>query len=213
MNIGIIGSGNVGRALGKGFVSRGHSVHLGTRDPNREELQQWASEGGDNATVSTNEDAAAFGELIVLATDWSGTENAIQLAGVSNFSGKVVIDVTNPLDFSQGGAALAIGHTDSAGEQIQRWLPDAYVVKAFNSVTAALMVDPDISGGPPTMFIAGDHPAARSRVTEICRDFGWEVVDIGPMTGARYLEPLAMVYIVHAFDTGNWMQAFKLLKK
>jgi 8-hydroxy-5-deazaflavin:NADPH oxidoreductase len=212
MTVGIIGSGVVGQALGKGFASRGHAVRLGTREPERDELQQWAAETEGDAAVVPNEEAASSGDLLVLATGWSGTENAIRLAGPEHFRGKVVIDVTNPLDSSQGmPPRLALGHTDSGGEQVQRWLPGARVVKAFNIVNASLMVDPEIPGGPPTMFIASDDEAARGEVRAICEDFGWEVIDLGPMQMARYLEPLAMVWIAHAVRIGTWTHAFKML--
>jgi predicted dinucleotide-binding enzyme len=213
MTVGIIGSGVVGKALGEGFASRGHTVRLGTRDPGRPELRQWAAEAGGDAAVTSNAEAAASADLLVLATGWEGTEAAIRLADPASFAGKVVIDVTNPLDFSQGAPPrLALGHTDSGGEQVQRWLPGALVVKAFNIVGAPFMVDPAFPGGPPTMFIAGDDEGARDEVRAICEDFGWEVVDLGPMAAARYLEPMAMAWIVHGFRSGTWGHAFRLLR-
>lgn len=212
MNVGIIGSGVVGKALGKGFASRGHAVRLGTREPERDDLQAWAAEAGAGAAGATNAEAAAFGDLLVLATSWAGTENALRLAGPENFRGKVVIDATNPLDFSQGAPPrLALGHTDSGGEQVQRWLPGARVVKAFNIVGAPFMVDPAFPGGPPTMFIAGDDEGARDAVRAICEDFGWDVADLGGLEAARYLEPMAMAWVAHGFRAGSWSHAFKPL--
>ncbi|HEY6224599.1 MAG TPA: hypothetical protein VIW26_12505 [Gemmatimonadales bacterium] len=146
---------------------------------------------------------------------WSGTENVIRLAGPDNFAGKVVIDTTNPLDSSHGPPPrLAVGFDDSAGEQVQRWLPQARVVKAFNIVGNAFMVQPQFPGGPPDMFICGNDAAAKQTVTDICRSFGWPgALDLGGIEMARYLEPLAMVWIVYGFGTGSWNHAFKLLRK
>ena len=135
MKIGIIGSGDVGRTLASGFIRYGYEVMIGSRDISQEKVQQWYAANGKNATLGNFSDAAAFGEVVVLATPWSGTKNAIDLAGVLNFKGKTVIDVTNPLDFSAGvPPKLAVGMTDSAGEMVQNWLPGANVVKAFNIV-------------------------------------------------------------------------------
>jgi len=148
-----------------------------------------------------------------LATLWSGTENAIKLAGPANLAGKVVIDTTNPLLFRPNAMpALAVGANDSAGEQVQRWLPGARVVKAFNSVNHAHMVHPSFPGGPPDMFLCGDDETAREQVAAICRDLGWGVIDMGGMAAARLLEPLALIYIQTAIRTGSWDYAFKLLK-
>ena len=128
---------------------------------------------GINASTGTFADAAKFGDVIVLALLWAGAENALKLAGAENFAGKVVIDAINPLVFEPGnGPALAIGHTDSAGEQVQRWLPSAHVVKAFNIVGNEHMFKPDFPGGPPDMFICGNDAAAKQTVTGILKDFG-----------------------------------------
>lgn len=213
MKIGILGTGVVGQSLGLGFAGRGHDVMMGTRDPGGGKLGDWLAKAGGRARAGTFAEAAAFGELVVLATAWSGTENALRLAGAGNLEGKVVIDVTNPLDFSAGAPRLALGFSDSGGEQVQRWLPGAKVVKAFNIITAGEMVDPDFPCGPPTMFICGNDEGARQAVSGICADFGWEVVDTGGIEGARLLEPLAMLWITHGIRSGAWTHAFKLLRK
>src|SRR5262249_46393346 len=125
MKIGIIGSGVVGQTLGSGFAALGHDVKLGTREPWGDRAQAWASRAAAKGSAASFRDAATFAEVAVLATMWSGTENALRLAGPENFKGKVVIDATNPLAPAQGGPPrLALGHTDSGGEQVQRWLPD-----------------------------------------------------------------------------------------
>ena len=213
MKIGILGTGGVGQSLGRGFAGRGHDVMIGTRDPGAGKLDEWVAATGGRGSVGTFAEAAAFGELAVLATSWTGTENALRLAGAENLEGKVVIDVTNPLDFSTGAPRLSVGFSDSAGEQVQRQLPGARVVKAFNIITAGEMVDPDFPCGPPTMFLCGNDEGARHQVAGICTGFGWEVVDMGGIEGARLLEPLAMLWIVHGVRTGAWSHAFKLLRK
>ena len=214
MKIGILGSGGVGQDLGTGFLGLGHEVKMGSRDPNKKEIKDWLAKSGKKASAGTFGEAAAFGELAVLATKWSGTDNALRLAGPANLAGKVVIDATNPLlPRPNALPALAVGGTDSAAEQVQRWLPGARGVKAFNSVNHAHMVQPTFPGGPPDMFICGDDEAAKKEVAAICRDFGWGVIDMGGLEAARLLEPLALVYIRNAIRTGDWNRAFKLLKK
>jgi len=213
MKIGILGSGVVGQSLGRGFAARGDEVIIGTRDGGGDKLRDWAAGTDGRGRAGTFAEAAAFGEIVVAATKWDGTENALRLAGAANTAGKIVIDVTNPLDTSAGLPRLALGFSDSGGEQVQRWLPDAKVVKAFNIITAAEMVNPDYPCGPPTMLICGDDEGAKEAVLGICRDFGWEVVDTGGIDGARLLEPLAMLWIVHGIRTGAWSHAFKLLRK
>ncbi|MBK8508396.1 MAG: NADPH-dependent F420 reductase [Candidatus Competibacteraceae bacterium] len=214
MKIGILGTGNVGQALGLGFATLGHEVKMGSRDPQQEKIKDWVHQAGAKASAGTFAEAAAFSELAVLCTIWSGTENAIQLAGPHHLAGKVVIDTTNPLDFSGGiPPKLAVGHTDSAGEQIQRWLPDAKVVKAFNIVGSAHMFKPTFPGGPPDMFIGGDDEGAKAKVIELLNNFGWSVIDLGGIECARYLEPMAMVWIRHFFRINSVNHAFKLLRK
>jgi len=213
MKIGIIGSGVVGQALGTGFVNLGHEVKLASRDPGRDSIKDWVSGAGCGASAGTHADVAVWCDLAVLATSWDGTENAVQLAGPSNLAGKVVVDVTNPLDFSSGGPALAVGHTDSGGETMQRWLAESKVVKAFNSIGSQHMVSPDFSDGPPDMFICGNDAVAKEVVSRICKDFGWGVVDLGGIEGSRYIEPLALIWITHLINTGSGDHVFKLLRK
>jgi 8-hydroxy-5-deazaflavin:NADPH oxidoreductase len=223
MKIGIVGSGDVGRRLADGLLDLGHQVKIGTRDTSKMEVVQWIDEHrkkgrkeSENASVGSFAEAASFGDdLIVLSTSWSGTSNAIQMAGPNNLKGKVVIDTTNPLDFSQGlPPRMAVGHTDSAAEINQRSLPGTKLVKAFNIVGNPHMVHPDFPGGPPTMFICGNDEEAKKMVIEsILTPFGWETIDIGGLEGARLLEPLAMLWITHYFRTGTGNHAFKLLRK
>ncbi len=214
MKIGVIGSGNVGQVLASGLIGIGHEVKIGSREPDSDKLKEWKAANGARASTGSFADAAAFGELIVLATLWSGTEHALRLAGKDTFSGKTVIDVTNPLVFSEHGPpSLALGCNDSAGEQVQRWLPEARVVKAFNIVGNAHMVKPDFPCGPPDMFIAGNDDKAKGTVSEILRAFGWEVIDIGGIEGARVLEPLCILWVIYGMRTHTFDHAFKLLRK
>jgi 8-hydroxy-5-deazaflavin:NADPH oxidoreductase len=214
MKIAILGTSDVGQRLGSGFLSFGHEVKMGSRDPKNAKLTQWVAANGKNASGGSFADAAKFGEVIVLATLWAGTENAIRLAGPDNFKGKVVIDATNPLVFADGKPPqLALGWNDSGGEQVQRWLPGARVVKAFNMVGNAHFVHPDFPGGPPDMFIAGNDDSAKKTVAGFLEQFGWPVIDIGGIEGARLLEPLCILWVSYALRTGTWSHAFKLLRK
>jgi 8-hydroxy-5-deazaflavin:NADPH oxidoreductase len=213
MKIGILGSGDVGKKLGTGFISIGHEVMLGSRDPGSDNVTGWIAANGAGASGGTFEQTARFGEVIALATLWSGTENALKLAGVKNLAGKVVIDATNPLVFEENKPPrLALGLSDSGGEQVQRWLPGARVVKCFNIVGSPHMVHPSFDGGPPDMFIAGDDEEAKKTVTAFLKQFGWSVIDIGGIEGARLLEPLCILWVVYGIRTGTWHHAFKLLR-
>lgn len=188
-------------------------MKLGTRKPDEPKMGRWVKQAGGKASAGTFADAARFAELAVLATRWDGTENALKLADPKHLAGKVVIDVTNPLQFTPNAPpGLAVGFTDSGGEQVQRWLPGAKVVKAFNIVNAAFMYKPRLPGGPPDMFICGNDAAAKRTVTEICQAFGWPVTDIGGIEGARLLEPLAVLYVAIAVRAGRWDAAWKLLR-
>lgn len=211
--VGIIGSGDVGIKLADSFHATGHDVMIGSRDPKQEKLVSWAKAHNGRAQTGTFEQTAAFGDILVIATAWTGVENAIRLANPHNFSGKTVIDVTNPLDFSKGSPSLAIGTTDSAGERIQRLLPDANVVKAFNIVGNPHMFKPQFDCGPPTMFICGNNAESKKMLISILEKFGWESVDLGGIEESRLLEPLAMVWIRHYINTGSGNHAFKLLTK
>lgn len=213
MKVGILGSGDVGRALGHGFTELENEVKIGTRDPNQEKLKSWLQKHSQRASIGSFAETAAFGEIVVLATLWGGAENVIKIAGPEKFAGKVVIDVTNPLGFSGGvPPKLAVGHTDSAGERVQRWLPGAKAVKAFNIIGNAYMFRPQFTEGKPDMFICGNEEGAKQQVGKILDDFGWPVIDLGGIEAARFLEPLAMVWITYGFKTNTWKHAFKFLR-
>jgi len=214
MRVGILGTGDVGKALGRGFASLGHEVKMGSRDANNPKVKTWASEIGHAASAGSFAETAQFAELAVLCTLWSGTENALRLAGVQNLAGKVVIDATNPLAFTPGAPpSLALGHTDSGGEQVQRWVPQARVVKAFNTVGHAHFFKPHFPGGPPDMFIGGNDSAAKTTVTDVLTAFGWNTIDLGGIDAARLLEPLCIIWVLYGVRTNTWNHAFKFLKK
>jgi len=216
MRIGILGTGDVGKALGKAFAELGHEVKMGSREAKNEKALAWAKETGSNASTGTFADAAAFGDLVVLATLGVANENALTMAGRDRFRGKVVIDATNPLDFSKGvPPTLAVAGNDSGGERVQKLLPDARVVKAFNTVGSLHMFRPGFPGGPPDMFVCGNDAEAKKHVASILEDFGWGVVDVGGIESSRYLEAMCLVWVLFAFSSTppTWNHAFKMLRK
>jgi len=217
MKIGILGTGDVGKVLAAGFKDVGHDVMIGTRDPASGKLTDWLAHAGKGVEAGSFSQAAAFGELIVFAIGWGHAEVVIDLANRANFNGKMVLDTSNPLAFEREGQppVLVVGHNDSAGEQVQRWLPEARVVKWFNIVGNPHMVKPDFGGDKPDMFICGNDASSKATAGELAQQLGWPpAIDLGDITKSRYLEPMAMVWITHFFNTGfNGNHAFKLLRK
>lgn len=211
--VGVLGSGEVGRCLAAGFSGRGHDVMIGSRDPGKAELREWLSGDGAGIKAGTFAEAAAHGELLVLAVMGSAAEEAIADAGPENFGAKVVIDAMNPLDFSDGfPPRLSISGEDSLGERVQRALPDARVVKAFNTIGNPYFVGPRFSEGEATMLIAGDDEDAKRIVSDVLADFGWsDVVDIGGIEGSRELEAICIVWVKIGGVRGSWDHGFKLL--
>jgi predicted dinucleotide-binding enzyme len=211
LRIGILGSGPAGRTLGSGFLGRGHRGMIGSRDPAK--LQTWLSAAGPGARTGSFTDAARFGELILLSVLGSAAEEVLRLAGLDNFDSKILIDASDPLDFSSGRPGLFVGTTDSLGERIQRLLPRANVVKALNTVVAEVMVNPSLTGGEPDMFIAGDSDQAKATVSALLGEFGWPVIDMGGIESARWLEALSLAWVVYSHRTGKTHHAFKLVGK
>ncbi len=209
MKIGILGTGDVAKALAAGFLAHGDAVMLGTRDASK--LDDWL-QAHQGATAGSFKDAATHGEIVVLATLGSVFESVVKAAGLDSFDRKVVIDATNPLRFDEAGPHLSVGFDDSLGEQVQRALPKAHVVKAFNTVGSPHMVNPQFEGGPPSMFVAGNDAQAKETVASILRDFGWDVVDLGGIESSRYLEPMCLAWVLYGLGTGMWHHAFKLLR-
>jgi predicted dinucleotide-binding enzyme len=207
--IGVIGSGSVGQTLAAGFLSHGYDVRIGSRDPAK--LAKFSKESG--VAAGTFADVAAFGELLVLAVHGGGAKEALSLAG-AGVGGKIVIDTTNPISDAKpvdGVLSYFTGPNESLMEQLQASSPSAKLVKAFNSVGAARMVNPDMKGGKPTMFFCGNDAPARAEVARILEQFGWEPADMGSAVAARALEPLAILWCIPGFRQNSWSHAFKVL--
>ena len=214
MKTGIIGSGIVGRVLGKAFLSEGHEVMLGTRNTSKEEVIKWKSEN-PNGKTGAFEETAKFGDLLVLATNGLATEEIIKMAGVNNFNGKIVIDTTNPIAATPPTNGVLHYFTtleESLMERIQKQIPNAKVVKAFNIVGNTFMYKPNFPDGKPTMFICGNDDEAKKTVTDILTAFGHETEDMGKVEAARAIEPLCILWCIPGFIRNDWTNAFKFLK-
>ena len=212
MRIGVIGSGEVAQTLAAGFLHYDHDVTIGTRDPDK--LRRWHVLY-PQGRVGSFADAAASGEVVVLAVKGSAAADALRLADPRNIDGKVVIDTTNPITDAppdHGILGFFTSLDDSLMERLQREFPSARFVKAFNSVGAEFMVNPQLAGGPPTMFICGNSPVAKRIVKGILDDFGWETLDMGTVEAARAIEPLSILWCIPGFLRNEWSHAFKLLR-
>ena len=211
MNIGIIGSGSVGQTLAAGFLKHGHAVMIGTRKP--QQLAEFAA-AHPGVRVGSTAEAAAFAEAAVLAVKGSAALQAARDAA-PHLDGKTVLDTTNPIaDAAPADGVLSFftGPNESLLERLQHEFPRVRFVKAFNSVGSARMVDPELAGGPPTMFIAGDDPAAKDVVAKLLRETGWDVADLGGIAASRWLEAMCMAWVSYGAAHGTWDHAFKLLR-
>lgn len=192
MHIGVLGTGTVGRTLAQAFVDRGHEVRMGSRSAGNEKAVEWAGQAGPLASEGSFADAAAYGELVVNATAGAASLDALEAAGADQLAGKVLLDVSNPLDFSKGmPPTLTVCNDDSLAEQIQRAFAEVRVVKALNTVTAAVMVQPDLVPGGHTMFVCGDDADAKAQVGVLLAELGWpadRVLDLGDLGAARGME-------------------------
>jgi len=213
MKVGILGSGEVGKTLAAGFLKHGHEVVVGTREPAK--LADWRRKHAA-ARVGSFADAAAFGEVAVLAVRGSAAIDVVRAAGADALASKPVIDTTNPIADGppeHGVVGFFTGTNESLLERLQKEFPRVRFVKAFNSVGSDLMVNPSYSGGPPTMFICGNNAAAKRTVTTLLEQFGWETADMGQAQAARAIEPLCILWCIPGFLHDQWTHAFKLLKK
>ncbi|MFA7330601.1 MAG: NAD(P)-binding domain-containing protein [Candidatus Delongbacteria bacterium] len=211
MKIGVLGSGVVARTLAAGFLRHGHQVCLGTRDTGKLADLQAAQPGLELGSVSA---AAEFGELLVLAVKGTAAVAVLESAGEERLAGKVVLDATNPIaDLPPEGGVLRLftEEGESLLERLQEAFPAVRLVKAFSCVGSALMVNPELPGGPPSMFICGDDLKAKESAGRILAQFGWQSVDMGDVRGARAIEPLVMLWCLPGFLRGEWSHAFKLL--
>ena len=211
MKIGILGSGDVAKVLGAGFIKHGHGVMMGTRSPAK--LTDWAKQHAA-ARIGSFTDAATFGELVVLAVKGTAAAAALHAAGATNLAGKPVIDATNPIaDAAPTNGVLKFFTSldESLMERLQREFANVRFVKAFNSVGNACMVNPQFKGSRPTMFICGNDGSAKKIVSGLLDQFGWETADMGAVEAARAIEPLCMLWCIPGFLRNDWVHAFKLL--
>jgi hypothetical protein len=209
MRIAIIGAGNVGKALGKGWSRSGHQIQFGVRDVEKPDVKALCAQLG--ATAAAPAEAARAAEIVVLALPWRAAEAAVKALGP--LDGRIVIDCMNPLAMIDGALGLDRGHTTSGGEAVQAWLPGAHVVKTLNQVGAEMMADNAALPSRPVMFFAGNDAAAKATTARLLTDLGFEPLDAGDLTKARLLEPFAMVWINQALLRGYGRQwAFGALK-
>lgn len=210
--IGIIGSGAVAKALGSGLIKHGYEVMLGTSEPSK--LAEWQDKSGGQ--VGSFAEAADFGELLVLAVKGIHAESALERAGLENLSDKTVLDATNPIDEKRppvnGVLHFFTDINHSLMERLQAYAPAANFVKSFSIIGNSQMVDPQVVGGPPTMFICGNSESAKQEATELLQEIGWEVADMGGVEAARAIEPLCMLWCIPGFRENSWQHAFKLLR-
>jgi predicted dinucleotide-binding enzyme len=211
MKAGVLGSGDVAKILAGGFIKHGHQVKIGTRSPAK--LAEWAA-SNRSAAVGTFAEAAQFGDVVVLAVKGTAAHEALERAGESNLAGKTVIDATNPIADEppvNGVLRFFTNLDESLMERLQKAFPEAHLVKAFNSVGNACMVNPQFQGGKPTMFICGNNEPAKAAARGILDQFGWETADMGKAEAARAIEPLCMLWCIPGFLRNDWVHAFKLL--
>lgn len=214
MKIGIIGSGDVARSLGNGLVEAGHSVMIGTRDTSKKELSSWRKKGDKTRSLGSTTEAASYGDVAILAVAWHAAEDVLSQIR-PQLSGKVVIDVTNPLVFNDDEPpSLSIGHIISAGEVVQQSLPDSHVVKTLNIISHTHMVQPKYQEGLPIMFVCGNNESAKNQAHELLLDLGWkDSLDIGTIEKARILEPMCLLWVEYGISRDTWDHAFAVLRK
>jgi len=212
--IAILGTGMVGDTLGTKLISLGHKVKMGSRTANNEKATGWAVRNGDLASNGTFADAAAFGEIIFNCTKGQVSLEALQLAGRENLQGKILVDVSNPLDFSKGmPPSLTICNTDSLGESIQRQFSDVKVVKALNTMNCQVMVNPDALKDPGNVFICGNDEEANSEIENLIKSFGWEkIIDLGDISAARGMEQLLPFWVRMMGKLGTPMFNFSIVQ-
>jgi 8-hydroxy-5-deazaflavin:NADPH oxidoreductase len=214
MKYAVLGSGGVGQSIAKGLLNLGYEVMIATRDNTKPELLELHSSFPILLKIGSFEDAAKWCELAFLSTKWDGTENAIHLTNPENLAGKVVIDITNPLDFTSGmPPKLYIGHTNSGGATIQRLLPKSHVVKTLNIINANNMVNPIYTSGIPIMLLCGNHEEAKKTVSSILKQFGWQdIQDLGSIEQSSLMESLCILWVTYGLKNNTWNHGFAILK-
>jgi predicted dinucleotide-binding enzyme len=211
--IAVLGSGQVGQVLADGFLKHGYEVMRGSREPSK--LDAWQAGAGPHAQRGTFAQAAAWADAVVLAVKGSAAGEVLQQAGLANLAGKTVMDATNPIADAPPQNGVIKFFTDlneSLMERLQKQAPDAHFVKVFSCVGNAFMVNPQLPGGPPTMFICGNEQAAKADVQTMLVQFGLDCVDMGAIEAARAIEPLCMLWCIPGLRQNSWMHAFKLLR-
>jgi predicted dinucleotide-binding enzyme len=214
-NVGILGSGEVGKTLAGGFAKYGYKVCVGSGHP--EKLEEWKSQQGGQISTGSFESAAKFGDILVLAVKGDAALSVLDGAGKANLAGKTIIDATNPIEEAppvNGMLKFFTSINQSLMEGLQKAFPDAHFVKAYNSVGASLMINPDFGGVKPSMFICGNDAGAKKQVAEINKLFGFETEDMGTAEAARAIEPLCLLWCIPGFLSNEWENhAFKLLRR
>ena len=216
MKIAVLGTGNVGDTIGSKLIALGHTVMMGSRTADNEKAKAFVDRHAEKASAGTFADAASYGEIIFNCTAGVGSIEALKLAGEKNLNGKIIIDIANPLDFSKGmPPSLAISNTNSLGEEIQKTFPQTKVVKALNTMWCGLMVNPTmVNGGDHSTFVSGNDTAAKEKVKEILKSFGWldkNILDLGDITKARGTEMYLPLWLSIYGATNNGAFNFKIV--
>jgi NADPH-dependent F420 reductase len=198
MKLGIVGSGNVGGTLGTRWAQAGHTVIFGSRDSGSAKMVELLEKAGPNARSSSTQEAVEASDVILLSTPWEATEEIVK--STSGWEGKIVIDATNPLLRDLSG--VSIGTTTSAGELVAQWMPQARVVKAFNTVGYNIMANPDFGEAKVAMLYCGDDKEAKQAVHQLAAELGFDPLDAGPLKLARGLEPFALLWVTLAYVAG-----------
>ncbi len=215
IKIGVLGTGMVGNAIGSKLIQLGYEVKMGSRTADNQKAAEWVSKTGSKSSQGTFEDAAKFGELLFLCVKGEFASDVLKMAKEEYINNKIIIDLTNPLDFSKGmPPILFISNNDSLGEMLQRNFPKVNIVKSLNIVNCEVMVKPKITGGDPTMFLCGNDSKAKEEVKKILKQFGWaDIIDLGDISNARGLEMLLPIWLRTRNALHDFHFAFKIVRK
>lgn len=212
--IGILGTGTVGKTIGSALIKLGYEVKIGSRTADNSTAREFVQNAGSAAFHGTFADAAQFSDLLFNCTMGMASLQALELAGKENLKEKILIDLSNPLDFSKGmPPSLSVCNTNSLAEQIQTAFPETLVVKTLNIVNCEVMVNPGKTGGEPSMFLCGNSAHAKERALNILHEFGWkDCIDLGDITNARGMEMLLPIWVRTYIATKNGYFGFKVVR-